>query len=372
MRARNSVCLKVLTAILIAVSFFHGTRKPTLINSGTTHWKDIDDTGIVARQVPPRLPAVVVILKRTGIGSQLLNLFASVIYYREHENRNLIVDETTYHYRLSASVGLMEGYFTPKLPVIQSATRMREWVEPHFLPERNYTEWRYTAPSTDQWDNRDNSSPMIVMNCIATRRHTKEAFDRHSLGFYQKMKNEMCPSLQFNSRTRTRIAEFQGSRNIPLFGSDNKSAAFHIRRGDKLHSESKKYHGEEYLEKLEQVAPGVSFQNCFVATDSYKAFLEVQESLETQQWKTCRTLWTLTQPSERGHFERSRVVKEEAVLQFLSELDILTRATYFVGTFGSNVGALAAVLRGCDSHYDGSSHPYAQSYGLDSDHWFMR
>jgi len=72
----------------------------------------------------------------------------------------------------------------------------------------------------------------------------------------------------------------------------------------------------------------------------------LQEALKAHN-VSCE-LWTLTQPEEEGHHGRTRDF--DAILQFLAQLHVLTRASVFVGTFNSNVGSLGAVLRAC--HYD--------------------
>ena len=60
---------------------------------------------------------------------------------------------------------------------------------------------------------------------------------------------------------------------------------------------------------------------------------------------------------------------QERQISFLAQLEALISATYFVGTFDSNVGAIAAVLRKC--HYSDAPH-YAHSYGVDRDEWYLR
>ena len=58
--------------------------------------------------------------------------------------------------------------------------------------------------------------------------------------------------------------------------------AFHIRRTDKLISESKLYHANEYVKKLLDVTPALNttdFHHCYVATDDENALAEMKEAL---------------------------------------------------------------------------------------------
>ena len=61
----------------------------------------------------------------------------------------------------------------------------------------------------------------------------------------------------------------------------------------------------------------------------------------------------------------------DATLVFLMELSMLVEATYFVGTFNSNVGELAAVLRACPGSGHSAQAHFAQSYGVDQEDWML-
>lgn len=53
-------------------------------------------------------------------------------------------------------------------------------------------------------------------------------------------------------------------------------------------------------------------------------------------------------------------------LTFLTEVSMMVEATYFVGTFNSNVATMATVLRGCPERGHDQEH-YYHSYGVDSE-----
>jgi hypothetical protein len=320
----------------------------------------------------PSTPAFLYIMKFSGFGSQIMNLFAAAVYYEEHENRSIMVDEQTYMYRLNKTIGVLTGFFTPQFPVIDTAEQQRALVEPFFPDSFNYRQRRKAYDKAWKWKPNANDKPdaqLKVTGVKTTRSKIKANYNPNSVDFYLKLVQKMCPHMQFNAYALAEIAARQQDNGVLV----HPSVAFHIRRGDKVTSkESKEYNGEVYVKKLLTVAPNVDFQTCFVASDSYDVVQELQSTLELHNI-TCR-LVTLTEKTERGHDFYGGKVKgdtedTEETLQFLSQLEIMTRATYFVGTFGSNVGAVASILRGCRS--DLPQQNYSNSYGVDTDKWFF-
>ena len=134
--------------------------------------------------------------------------------------------------------------------------------------------------------------------------------------------------------------------------------------------ESRLYTAKEYVDKLVSVlqANNVQLSNvdvCFVATDDASVVPEMQSALEATQL-SCRLVYTPT-ANITGKGDRYR---PNSTLIFLAELSMLVEATYFVGTFNSNVGELAAVLRACPGGYPAENH-FAQSYGVDQEDWML-
>jgi hypothetical protein len=161
----------------------------------------------------------------------------------------------------------------------------------------------------------------------------------------------------------------------------NIGLAFHIRRGDKVaggRKESRSFHSSEYIERflnqssLSSLGSISDFGDCFVATDDYDAVVELDEALRKHRIP-CQKLWTLTSPGYNSTWQ----VRDE-IVSFLSQLVILARSEYFVGSFQSNVGAMVALLRGCYIHANGEGgrggeenrfNHYFHSYGVDWDEW---
>ena len=324
----------------------------------------------------PTPPSFVYVLGPSGIGSQIMGLFGQSIFFEEQQNRSIIIDEVTYPYRYNESVGLFTAYFTPQFPVIDTVEQQREWIEPLFTNGHNYTDWR-TKENVKWKGNMKHDTaptpPIMVASFLSRFRYRLTVlYNTSSVEFYRKMVEKTCPHVQFNVHTQSRMEQLKHAHKLPDF-TDGSSAAFHIRRGDKLRKESKRYAAADYVRKLTQVAPGKSFDNCFVASDSFDAVTELRDVLAAQNWTTCRRLSTLTQRLEKGFsYGDKEHATDTATLQFLTELQILVEAEYFVGTFNSNVGGLATVLRSCSGRYEADEYPYARSYGVDGDHWYFR
>jgi hypothetical protein len=206
-------------------------------------------------------------------------------------------------------------------------------------------------------DGNVRSTPVMVARLYDYRMEVFRRYDQNYVEFYNKMVKKMCPHLQFNAETQRRIAEQKLANGIPDFTRTSNSVAFHVRRGDKLKQESRKFLGDEYVDKLQSVASNVTFDYCFVATDDDAAVEEIRVAIEKRNM-TCQ-LYSFAQPSDHV---------TPATIQFIAELSIMISATYFVGSFNSNVGGLVTVLRGCKAR---DVPHYGRSYGVDREDWIL-
>ena len=173
-----------------------------------------------------------------------------------------------------------------------------------------------------------------------------------------------------------------------------RSVSFHIRRTDKLWGESDFYPARKYVQELihqvtnkekeEDEGGGGGGESkllwlwnieiCFLATDDPTAHVELQQAL-TEYRIPCRLVYT---PPDAYHGNNANLTDRfsvEAGLLFMTELSVLLETTYLIGTFGSNVGALAAVLRSCPNNVNTRRDPhltYGGTYGVDRPHWYFR
>merc|ERR1712204_120819 len=119
----------------------------------------------------------------------------------------------------------------------------------------------------------------------------------------------------------------------------------------------KLYEGHEYVEKALNATNGRPIDTCFVASDDFEAGEELKRALLDK--KVGCKFFTLDDSSEHGN-ERG-ITSDTETMRFISELYILSQATYFVGTFNSNVGVLVSLLRSC---YTTDETHFYQSYSI--------
>ena len=200
-----------------------------------------------------------------------------------------------------------------------------------------------------------------------------------TVNLYHELVHRMCPHLQFNEQAKNDLkATRQSSYDLPDTLRHTTSAAFHVRRTDKVSkSESIAYPCTDYVNQLMHAleSDGVRLEDveiCFLATDDYTVHTEMQQALDAVGL-TCRLVYTA--PS--AEFQKvspgdtSQRYEADAALVFLTEFSVMLEATYLMGTFNSNIEALAGVLRACPGGYDANKH-YAQTYGVDGPAWFFR
>jgi hypothetical protein len=312
------------------------------------------------------------ILQGSGLGSQLLNMIAQKIYFTDRE-RIFIVDDTQYGYKWQDNItGVLNGFFTPKFPVLQ----MGEWDN---IIRSQFSE----MPSMDtllQMGSRrvytDTDQKVEIMWAIAQpyRDEFPKAYGRRSIPLYTRFATEACLHLQFNEHAKLEMKKLLDLHQIPSdLRRKSHSVAFHVRRGDKIGTESKLYPGSTYVDKLVQVLATTSnnkpLDHCFIASDDYAAVEEVTESLKEQNLNC--TIHTLTTTLENGSSYNVSTISGgfTSTLEFVTEMSLMVDATFFIGTFNSNVGALVSLLRKC--YYVGTPH-YAHSYGVDREDWFFR
>jgi hypothetical protein len=340
-----------------------------------------------------QLPAFVNVLTRSGLGSQLMVMFLTSIYLKDTQRRDLIVDESIYAYSYNETTGFLRGFFTPHFPVIEFP-KQYAILQPYLPTGYNYSHAMQEGRVSVSDQGTDTAETSIIAVTSYDYRHKARKYFglRHdnfsSLKIFETMIQTLCPHMQFNEHALRRMAEFRRANGIePMDDSRLPSVAFHVRRGDKTGfvpprnnnrtkvrklPESMVYYGDVYVQKLLSVTPpNTTFGDCFVASDSFDAVQEIRDALERYNVR-CR-FQTLTKKSERGSRGNHMGGEDPSVatLAFLSEMELLIRATFFVGTFNSNVGAMVTVLRGCGDVRSSSASHYFDSYGVDQDRWYL-
>jgi len=395
---------------------------------------------------------LILILKGSGLGSQIINTLVMALYFQETQNRTaIILDESVYgEYRRNQTVGFWEGFLTPRSPpfvgVLNNLNKRRTENDERILNQiqrdwlHHSVDYRTLQAQARVPRHQDVAAknPVVVRTVPHLGYKLRRRIQQHyhlliakllpwmpthwtgSQELYRKLVDFGCPHLRFNRHTRFEVDQFQreylGSDSPVLkFGSNNSnttSVAFHIRRGDKISlgwiarvpfygGESRFFSADSYVDKMLQVMSQDNDDNnnnmpqhCFVASDDYAAVEELRSALQRRH-VPC-TLHTLTQPTQRGNRRSNYTIAAAAAaaaaasgdqqggwaktIHFLAELDLMSRATYFVGTFNSNVASVVALLRGCRCCYDDSTNSFsnnrmashfAHSYGVDRDFFYL-
>jgi Alpha-(1,6)-fucosyltransferase N- and catalytic domains len=292
----------------------------------------------------------------SGLGSQLINLFAKMIYLRDVHNRQIIVDESQYGYRKNASVGVLTGYFSPKFKVIDTVDEYS--VYESLLVGLNISNFKSNAFALPKCNKKKNL--IWITGLFEYRRQILKYYNVSSLAFFESMVKATCPSLELNQDTLREVERMKDQHGLPKLHSS--TAAFHVRRTDKLDQESILYRGEEYVTTLLKVSTPESFKYCYIATDDRIAIVEIRSALQSFN-VTCQVYAlhneSLAIPDRSNSFE---------ALRLITEISILSNAAYFVGTFNSNIGAIVTILRSCNQP---ELEHYGRSYAVDTDLWFL-
>ncbi len=140
-----------------------------------------------------------------------------------------------------------------------------------------------------------------------------------------------------NHSTQQAVEKRMSELSLPAEGY----ATVHIRRGDKI-KENPICPIEDYLAKVRDLNPAV--RHLFVMTDDFSVVEAIRET--HQEW----VVHTLCQPSSRGHLQRdfnrkNSETRRAETVQLLAEIEVATRALFYVGTCSSNIARLIGVYK---------------------------
>ena len=319
-----------------------------------------------------------VVSHKAGLCAQLIGLFAHKVYFAQAHNRTqFTVDQTRYHYYPTRDgQPFLAGYFTPHFPIMTDKADYKA-VDPLLPADLTLRDW-YKQSREER-----NASVSVTSAALVPADIFQYRSDIHSFyggwsksdALYYLLVPEMCLHLQFNDQARRDIQSIQQRHGLPYDFDAQPSVTFHVRRTDKLIKESPLYPASDYVDKLinetgmEKVR---QLKYCFLATDDHNTVIpELQKAL-AMHGITCALHFS--RPDHALQEDPGAVgVRYEAdnALIFMSEMDMMIRATYFVGTFSSNVGEVVAVLRACADRSLVHEH-YARSYAVDQDMWWYR
>ena len=340
-------------------------------------------------------PAAVYVLSRCGFGSQMMNLLGHQFYFEVVQKRRFLVDESLYSYRRSEDQGVLTGFFTPDMPVLDRV-RDRNTFAQRWLPASENERdpfWAVDNENTDdyiieEYPNRKrdlilNNKPVVYLTTYS-HGHVFRGDGIHLIfpdesmdELYSLLKPYACTSFQFNRQTLDDIHKLYEERGISgkWKHEHDDSVAFHVRRSDKVAGgESRKYEADEYVQKMIETVGEKNISNCFVASDDYAAVEEMKVAL-LQRNVSCNVS-TLADTSRQGTSERQQMaLSYEDTLAFLAEISILINSTYFIGAMNSNIGSFVTLMRSCPAYNRGenlaNSTTMFRSYGVDQDEWVL-
>mmetsp|Transcript_17512 Transcript_17512/g.35237 ORF Transcript_17512/g.35237 Transcript_17512/m.35237 type:complete len:511 (+) Transcript_17512:122-1654(+) len=349
-------------------------------------------------------------MKDSGLGSQLINMFVDELYLtNELGYTTMLVDNSAYEgYRRIDGEPVLTGYFTPQIAVFNypsfNSTRAEQDLLDPYLPDgfdlTEYNRMDVIARKRVKKIVNAHAADVTVVSLMmfhgAARNWVKNGLPQGYHDLYRTLVHRMCPNLQFNPAAWADIQALrqQNYPQLQLWLQQQQepaprttegaaapiSVAFHIRRTDKVQGqgESAAYPAASYIQQLTQ-ALTLDFRAladvevCFLATDDLTVDKEFQAALD-EAGVPCQLFMTPPSPSSPGvsSGDPERRYKAQSGLVFLTELSVMLETTYLVGTFGSNVDALAAVLRACPGRNQDPENHYANTYGVDRANWYFR
>lgn len=156
---------------------------------------------------------------------------------------------------------------------------------------------------------------------------------------FHKVATYFHDNWRLSDNVKKRVKEIQESLSLNC-----KYLALHIRRGDKLISESEEMPISSYFEKVNLEL----YDKIFVATDDFSVISEIRSYLLSVSHDM--EIVTNTLESKAGHLQsdfnniENKLLKNE-IIDLLAETELLRLSDVFVGSFSSNIGRYVHLLR---------------------------
>lgn len=144
---------------------------------------------------------------------------------------------------------------------------------------------------------------------------------------------------RYNKNTAFCVCELLNMYELRRFIEEG-YVAVHIRRGDKV-SEAPNSSIIKYMEAIKEKT---NCRNIFVATDDYAVYVELCKSYPDYQF------FTLTQNTKNGYQQTDfnsamPNVRYKETIALFADVEMMSKADLFVGTFTSNVGQYMLIRR---------------------------
>ncbi|WP_288880198.1 hypothetical protein [Pedobacter panaciterrae] len=147
-----------------------------------------------------------------------------------------------------------------------------------------------------------------------------------------------------------KFAKQQISQLIRELEAPEKYAAIFVRRGDK-YFEAPLQEIRKYINKVDALTNSKDFP-LFISSDDYQIIEEAKVLFPE------RNIIHFNFEGDKGYFMEdfksnySKAQQKAKIVQLLAQVEILKNATYFVGTYSTNVGVFVGMARNCQHSYD--------------------
>jgi len=298
--------------------------------------------------------------KYHGLGS-IMSILAYISIFFEDEGKGhkvVLIQSDLKVYRYNATLGYFGGFTEQQMFYVINSKNELDSIYDQVREHKHSLEMTSVSTS-NQHPTYDKNSKIIYYN-FHDGNHVK------LIQFYLKVKEYLCsddPSeinkakcLSLRTRITKKILSYMNYTQDTIekinaaqqhaWNNDiiymNQTVGFHVRRGDKI-KEVEHTPTDNYVKTLVENVPeaATSIKFCILAsTDPEVVFSELQNSLNKYN-VTCKLYLgtALTTGISR--------IKPDDTISLLAEIDMLSKAKYFVGTFTSNIAkSVVLPLRG--------------------------
>lgn len=273
-----------------------------------------------------------------GIGANVMMMLAHKKYFEE-EGYTFKVDEHETRYMYNGK-GFLSIFFSPKFEVIEDEDTLNK---------------RLKEPGT------------IYETKHSKRRDAKWKYGRVGLKAYNWLSKDVCSNVIFNRKASAEIELYKAEHGLDAEFENSVSVGFHVRRGDAIR-EMRRHDAVEYVDRLIGLDIKEKIKSCFIASDDYEVIPEMKKALKARG-VSCR-VYSLVKDKQHGNRAKDQL-SDDDVLQLMAEISTLTRSTYFIGSFDTNLGAMVSLMRRC--YRKENKNHYHQSYGVnDSDDFRLK
>ncbi len=281
-----------------------------------------------------------------GLFSELNNLVLAKVYADWH-GMKLVVNTKNWNARIKEgwsdyfrnTLTCRNDFFTAQLKIY---SKEKPWIgKIYYNPKEFFTFYFY-----------------YCVNAVFTFFHpqtelTKEVFSKlYSTRFLQEELGDSCfekyastfkDLYRYNDKTIGRIRNMRDKLQIP-----DKYIGVHLRRGDKITSgEMDDIDGKVYIDEIRK-RKEIS-HNVYIATDD----ISVISYLERELGEDGFCLFYNRTSNQKGFNEngfnsKTRQERYEDTLNVLLDMDVLIHASFFIGTYSSNLSRVVPLYLGLD------------------------